>query len=384
MQFARQRPLDRRSFPVETLGDVPVPDRRLARRGRDLVPRLHQEARRERRRRRSTSKRARNSPNAHAKLANARDRATLTGWAERLRGDLDRRTIEHLDRFVTVARRAIDRQVVTTFDATSPVWVDRPLARCSAWYELFPRSTSPDPTRPGHARRRRRRGCRTSRRWVSTSSTSRRSTRSARRTARAATTRPTARAKDPGSPWAIGGGRRRPHRGPSRPRHGRRRRSISSRPRARHDLEIALDLAFQTSPDHPWVREHPGWFRHRPDGTIAYAENPPKRYEDIYPLDFDCADREGLWTALLDVVRFWIERGVPRLPRRQPAHQALRVLGMAHRYRARDRPRRHLPRRGVHPATRDGAARQARLHAVVHVLHVAQRRSGSSPSTSPS
>jgi len=75
-------------------------------------------------------------------------------------------------------------------------------------------------------------------------------------------------------------------------------------------LEIALDLAWQTSPDHPWVREHPAWFRHRPDGTIKYAENPPKKYQDIYSFDFDSDDREGLWLALLDVVRFWIERGV--------------------------------------------------------------------------
>ena len=119
----------------------------------------------------------------------------------------------------------------------------------------------------------------------------------------------TPHAKDPGSPWAIGaaeGGHTAVH-----PDLGTVAdvEHLVEAARA-HGLEIALDLAFQTSPDHPWVREHPGWFRHRPDGTIAYAENPPKRYEDIYPLDFDCADREGLWTALLDVVRFWIERGV--------------------------------------------------------------------------
>ena len=88
--------------------------------------------------------------------------------------------------------------------------------------------------------------------------------------------------------------------------------STAGRPRPRaHGIDLALDLAFQCSPDHPWVTEHPEWFRHRPDGTIQYAENPPKKYEDIYPLDFD--DRglaTALWDALLDVVRFWIERGV--------------------------------------------------------------------------
>ena len=75
-------------------------------------------------------------------------------------------------------------------------------------------------------------------------------------------------------------------------------------------IDVALDLAFQASPDHPWVTEHPEWFRQRPDGSIRYAENPPKRYEDIYPLDFDTADWRALWTELLDVVRFWIDQGI--------------------------------------------------------------------------
>jgi starch synthase (maltosyl-transferring) len=82
--------------------------------------------------------------------------------------------------------------------------------------------------------------------------------------------------------------------------------------RAAHErgLELALDLAVQVSPDHPWVVEHPEWFYHRPDGSIRYAENPPKKYEDIYPLNFDCADWRGLWQALRDVVLFWARRGV--------------------------------------------------------------------------
>ena len=78
----------------------------------------------------------------------------------------------------------------------------------------------------------------------------------------------------------------------------------------RLDLEIALDLAWQCSPDHPWVREHPEWFRHRPDGTIKYAENPPKKYQDIYPFDFESADWRALWQALNEVFRFWIGHGV--------------------------------------------------------------------------
>ena len=75
-------------------------------------------------------------------------------------------------------------------------------------------------------------------------------------------------------------------------------------------LEIALDIAFQCSPDHPWVREHPDWFVQRPDGSIQYAENPPKRYQDIYPINFDTTDRTGLWTELKGVFEHWISHGV--------------------------------------------------------------------------
>ncbi|MGI9052139.1 MAG: alpha-1,4-glucan--maltose-1-phosphate maltosyltransferase [Ilumatobacteraceae bacterium] len=75
-------------------------------------------------------------------------------------------------------------------------------------------------------------------------------------------------------------------------------------------LELALDLAFQCAPDHPWVTAHPEWFAHRPDGSIQYAENPPKKYQDIYPLDFESADWQGLWDELADVIRFWIGNGV--------------------------------------------------------------------------
>jgi starch synthase (maltosyl-transferring) len=121
--------------------------------------------------------------------------------------------------------------------------------------------------------------------------------------------RPGAGPGDPGSPWAIGaeeGGHTAVH-----PELGTLEDFDGLVARARElDLEIALDIAFQCSPDHPWVREHPEWFRQRPDGSIHYAENPPKRYEDIYPFDFECEDWRGLWSALRDVILFWIERGV--------------------------------------------------------------------------
>jgi starch synthase (maltosyl-transferring) len=75
-------------------------------------------------------------------------------------------------------------------------------------------------------------------------------------------------------------------------------------------MEVALDYALQCSPDHPWVKEHPDWFYIRPDGSIKYAENPPKKYQDIYPLNFWCADRESLWNACRGVLRFWIDHGI--------------------------------------------------------------------------
>ncbi len=76
------------------------------------------------------------------------------------------------------------------------------------------------------------------------------------------------------------------------------------------DISIALDIAFQCSPDHPYVREHPEWFRARPDGTIQYAENPPKKYQDIYPFDFESKDWRGLWAELKSIFEFWIDHGV--------------------------------------------------------------------------
>jgi starch synthase (maltosyl-transferring) len=114
---------------------------------------------------------------------------------------------------------------------------------------------------------------------------------------------------DPGSPWAIGaaeGGHKSVH--PDLGTLQDFRAFIAQA--AELGLEVALDLAFQCTPDHPYVKSHPAWFRHRPDGTIQYAENPPKRYQDIYPLDFDSSDYEGLWKELYSVVEFWIQQGV--------------------------------------------------------------------------
>ncbi len=114
---------------------------------------------------------------------------------------------------------------------------------------------------------------------------------------------------DPGSPWAIGaksGGHMAVH-----PDLGTLDDFDALVARAKSlNLEIALDIAFQCSPDHPYVQDHPQWFRHRPDGTIKYAENPPKKYQDIYPIDFECNDWENLYNELRDVFLFWIGHGV--------------------------------------------------------------------------
>ncbi len=114
---------------------------------------------------------------------------------------------------------------------------------------------------------------------------------------------------DPGSPWAIGaeeGGHDAVH-----PDLGTLEDFDRLVARANElGLEIALDFAIQCSPDHPWLKEHPEWFQHRPDGTLKYAENPPKRYQDIHNVDWDCEDWRGLWEALRDVVLHWCAHGV--------------------------------------------------------------------------
>ncbi len=119
----------------------------------------------------------------------------------------------------------------------------------------------------------------------------------------------TAAAGDPGSPWAIGselGGH-----DAVNPELGTWDDFDAMVAAGRKvAVEVALDFAIQCSPDHPWLKEHPEWFHRRPDGTLKYAENPPKRYQDIYNVNFDSEDWEGLWQALLDVVLFWVSKGI--------------------------------------------------------------------------
>ena len=207
-----------------------------------------------------------------------------------------------------VAARWPDRSHAGRYARELAVSVDRVRARAGAWYELFPRSCSPEPGRHGTLRDL-----------------------SARLDAIAAmgfdvvylppihpigrvhrkgrNNSPKAAPGDPGSPWAIGsaeGGHTAIH-----PELGTPEDFQALIARAGElGLEIALDLAFQCAPDHPWVEEHPEWFRRLPDGSILTAENPPKKYEDIYPIDFDTQDWKALWVALRGVVDHWIAQGV--------------------------------------------------------------------------
>ena len=169
---------------------------------------------------------------------------------------------------------------------------------------------------------------------------------------------------DPGSPWAIGG----PEGGHNavNPELGTLDDFDRLVAAARElGIDIALDFAIQCSPDHPWLDEHPDWFHRRPDGTLKYAENPPKRYQDIYNVNFDSEDWESLWlrSSMSSCSGSAAAFG---LPRRQPAHEARRLLGMADPRGAVRASRRDLPLRGVHAPGDDVHAGQARLQPVLH------------------
>jgi starch synthase (maltosyl-transferring) len=211
------------------------------------------------------------------------------------------------DRLAGLMYRCCDPDQSMTSEVFTVV-ADRAKARFSTWYEMFPRSASPDPTRHGTFADVRARLPYVAHMGFDVlylppihpiGWTGRKGCDGATRAAKG----------DPGSPWAIGsseGGHRSIH-----PELGSLEdfKELVTAAAAR-GIDVAIDLAFQASPDHPWVTQHPEWFRHRPDGSIRYAENPPKRYEDIYPLDFDTPDWQSLWAELLEVVRFWVNQGV--------------------------------------------------------------------------
>ncbi len=194
------------------------------------------------------------------------------------------------------------------YDHTSAIVADRLLSRFGAWYEIFPRSQG---TQPGHHGTLREAEARLhdirDMGFDVVYLTPIHPIGSAYR--KGANNSLIAAPDSPGSPWAIGssaGGHM-----AIEPRLGTLDdfdHFVTAAERL--GLEVALDFAIQCSPDHPWVTEHPEWFRHRPDGTIKYAENPPKQYQDIYPINFDSPDQKGLIEELRRVVLFWIGHGV--------------------------------------------------------------------------
>jgi starch synthase (maltosyl-transferring) len=209
------------------------------------------------------------------------------------------------------------------YDKELPVWANRERARFSSWYELFPRSASATPGQHGTFR-----DVEGQLPEIATMGFDivylppiHPIGRSFRKGPNNATDAPP---NAPGSPWAIGdraavtnaplgaqaagdrGGHKSIH-----PQLGTFADFDNLVAAAKtQGVEIALDIAFQCSPDHPWVAEHPDWFSIRPDGSIQYAENPPKKYQDIYPLNFESPDWRGLWDELYSVFEFWIHRGV--------------------------------------------------------------------------
>jgi starch synthase (maltosyl-transferring) len=201
-----------------------------------------------------------------------------------------------------------DRRTACTYDKTLRIMVERQRARFGAWYEMFPRSCSTEKGRHGTFKDvEARLGYVVDMGFDVLYLPPIHPIGQAFRKGPNNTLTPGP--NDPGSPWAIGGpegGHKAIH-----PELGTIDDFDHLVKTARQvGLEIALDIAFQCSPDHPYVRDHPQWFRHRPDGTIKYAENPPKKYQDIYPIDFECEDWKALWAELRDVFLFWIGHGV--------------------------------------------------------------------------
>jgi starch synthase (maltosyl-transferring) len=245
-----------------------------------------------------------------ATRARGDERRRLRDWARQLGETVDVDAARELaldDTLSALAQRYPDRRFATTYPVEFPLVADRPRAGFSSWYELFPRSTAQagvhgtfrdcearlpyiagmgfdvlylPPIHPiGRVRRK------------------------------GANNALTAGAADVGSPWAIGaaeGGHEALH-----PQLGTLEDFRGLVARA-HSLgvEVALDIAFQCAPDHPYVEAHPEWFRHRPDGSVQYAENPPKKYEDIYPFNFETERWPALWEELCGVVTYWIGEGV--------------------------------------------------------------------------
>jgi len=251
---------------------------------------------------------------AHALALRAADpdARRLTEWANALadgkRSREERAALADSEGLRKLAHRYPDPAQVLRHEPPLAVEVERERARFSTWYELFPRSTASTPGVHGTLA-----DCAARLPYIAAMNfdvlylppihpiglTER----------KGANNGPRAADDDVGSPWAIGseaGGHKAVH--PALGTLDDFRRLVAKAEEL--GIEIALDLAFQCSPDHPYVREHPEWFLLRPDGSIQYAENPPKKYQDIYPFNFETAGWRELWAELKSVVEFWIAQRV--------------------------------------------------------------------------
>jgi starch synthase (maltosyl-transferring) len=213
-----------------------------------------------------------------------------------------------LDDIALIAAKYPDLRFATKYPVEIPLWVDRERALFSSWYEIFPRSCSAVPEKHGTfhdlaARLPEIAAMGFDVLYMPPIHPIGTAFRKGKNNAVAAAP------GDIGSPWAIGA------------KEGGHTALLAElgtfddfsalvKTAQANGMELALDIAFQCSPDHPWVTEHPEWFIQRPDGSIQYAENPPKKYQDIYPLNFESSDWQGLWDALCGVFQFWVERGV--------------------------------------------------------------------------
>jgi starch synthase (maltosyl-transferring) len=241
-----------------------------------------------------------------ASVAPAAVAKELVEWAAAFGGSAWRDAVDS-QRLRQLLISHADRRDETVLEPPRTIWVDRERAAWGAWYEVFPRSWGMPGTHGTLADLADRldyiAGMGFDVLYLAPIHPIGTAFRKGRNNSLVA------QAEDVGSPWGVGsaaGGHTAIH-----PELGTLADFEDLRQQAaRHGLELALDLALQCSPDHPWVREHPEWFRHRADGTIRYAENPPKKYQDIYPLDFDCEAWRALWLAILDVVLCWVDRGV--------------------------------------------------------------------------
>lgn len=246
-----------------------------------------------------------------ATRANGDDSRLLNEWARHIRQARDEASAIALafdEELGKLIQRYPDRALASRYEKELAVTVDREKGRFSSWYEVFPRSCSAQLGTHGTFS-----DCEAWLPYIASMGFDivylppihpiGRTLRKGKNNS------PQAQPGDVGSPWAIGaaeGGHKSIH-----PELGTLedfRRFLSHA--AEHELEVALDIAFQCTADHPYVREHREWFRTRPDGTIQYAENPPKKYEDIYPLDFETAAWRELLDELKSVVQFWIDQGV--------------------------------------------------------------------------